>query len=469
MVEGSTDDITDGPVYRSLLVVAAPLFVQNFVRMLEQAIDLFWVGRYESEAVAAIGLATPLLWFLLTAAITTSFVGTQVLVSQRVGGDDHVGARRVAFTGLLLAIALALGVGAVLFFGVEDLLAVIASARPQSTAPEVIRFARIYLEVIATGVVFAAVSDVLEAAFIGWGDSRASLYMNVSSVVANLGLDPVFIFGFGPVPALGMRGAALATVSGWMVGLAIGVGLVARGRAGGVLTRRAATVSVGEVRELLAVGLPQGVKAAAGSTASIVMVVIAFAAGGGPGLAAFTVGSRVTGVVVRSVGALKQATQSVVGQNLGAGKPSRAGRTVWTGVAIASAASTAVGVWLWLLPGTVVSLLVPELRPEAFQLATTYLRILAFGFPVVGLIAVMKAGLNGARQTQTTMVFSILERWGLQIGVAFVGLAAGGGILIVFWARTVSLLVTAGLLTVYYLLEVRGDFLQRAAERADPS
>ena len=463
----STDDITDGPVHRALLVLAAPLLVQNVVRIAEQIVDLFWVGHYSGDAVAAIGLAGPLLWFLQTSVITTSFVGTQVLVSQRVGAQNPDGARRAAFAGLTLATVLALVIGGIVYVGLGPLLDLIAGVRPGDTAGNVPGLAKLYLEVLAIGVIFAATTDVTEAAFLGWGDSRASLYMNLSTVLFNLALDPVFIFGLGPVPEMGIFGAGLATVCGWIAGSLLGGFLVASGRSGWILTRETATVDFDEYRELLDIGLPAGVKGATGTTVDMVMTVVVFATAGGPGLAAYTVGSRVAGVAFRLTSAFKQAAQSVVGQNLGANQPGRALDATWTGVAIVTGGLVMFAAMIWLGPGVVVHLLVPDMDQAGVDLSKTYLRIIAYGLPATGALALLKGGLNGARRTKTTMLMSLTEQWGLEVPIAVVGgLVLGGGVLAAFWARTIAVFVGVAVLGVYYVRATQNGLLERAAEVA---
>ena len=466
----STDDITEGPIHRALLVLAAPLLVQNAVRISEQVVDLYWVGNYSGDAVAALGLASPVLWFLLSTVISTSFVGTQVIVSQRVGADDEAGARRAAFTGLVVTLVLGLVVGGLIFLGVGPLLDLVAGARPGETVGAVPELARVYLEVLALGVVFAAVSDVIEAGFLGWGDSRASLYLNVTSVVLNLALDPVFIFGLGPVPEMGMQGAALASVSGWFGGMALGIALALRGRAGWIFTRAQATLDVEEFRELLSVGLPAGVQGATGTSAAMVMSVLVFATGGGAGLAAFTVGSRVSGVAFRATNALKQATQSVVGQNLGADNPRRAHRATWTAAALATVVLTVLGAIAWVAPAAIVTTFVPDVEAAGLDLGVTYLRILAIGFPAMGVLSLLKAGLNGARRTKTTMIASVTQQWGLQVPIAAVGgILLGGGVTVVFWSRTAGMVVMALVVAAYYVRATRGGLLERAAQAVERS
>lgn len=462
----SPEEITSGSISRVLLVLSAPLLVQNLVRVAQQVVDLFWVGRYSADAVAAIGLASPVVWFLLSSTITGSFVGTQVLVSQRVGADDVRGARKAAFTGLLLTLVLGLGVGVLMFLNVRTLIELVTSTRPTGGSGDLVALATRYLEVISLGLVFAGLSDAIEAAFVGWGESRAAMYMNVTSVVANLSLDPFLIFGVGPFPSLGIRGAALATVAGYVAGFLLGVAFVARGRAGGVLSWAAATVDLDEFRELLDVGLPRAVQGATSSSGALVMVVIVFAAAGSAGLAAYTVGSRVGSLAFRTLMSLSNAAQSIVGQNLGAGKLDRATATTWTGVKIGAGILTVFGVAQWLVPELIVRVFVPDMTGRSFALAVAYLQIVAVGYPAKGVSSLVKAGFNGARRTKTTMVASLAQTWLLQLPIAAgAGIALGFGAIGVFWARPISIVATAVALAGYYVHTTNNGMYDRAAER----
>ena len=295
MFDLSPEDITEGSLARALLALAAPLLVQNLVQVVQQVVDLFWLGRLNSAAVAAVGLALPVVALLFAFIITAPYVGTQVLVSQRIGGDDVTAARRTAATGLGLALALGTVGGLVLWAGARPLTELLTLARG-GAGGDVTRLATTYLGVIALGLPFAAASDAVEGAFIGWGDSRAPLYVSIATVGTNLALDPVLIFGWGPVPALEVQGAALATIAGYAAGFALALALALRGRNGGMYSRAAARFDRDELRELLDVGAPVAGQSAVRQVVRVLIVAVAFAAGGAAGLAAYTVGARIASI-----------------------------------------------------------------------------------------------------------------------------------------------------------------------------
>jgi putative MATE family efflux protein len=466
MFDVAPEDITEGSLLRALLSLAAPLLVQNLVQVIQQVVDLFWLGRLSSAAVAAVGLALPVLALAFALVIAAPFVGTQILVSQRVGGEDVPAARRAAATGLGLAIVLGVVGGALLYIGARPLTDLLTLAQP-GAAGRVAGLAATYLAVLGLGLPLAAASDAIEGAFIGWGDSRAPLYISIATVGVNLTLDPILIFGLGPVPALGIWGAALATVAGYGAGLLLAVVLALRGRNGWMYSRAATAFDRDELRAFLDVGAPIAGQQSVRQVVRVLIVAVAFAAGGAAGLAAYTVGARVAAIAFIPAIGLQQATQSVVGQNLGAGGPERARRATYLGVAIAGGGLAVIGILQWLIPTAIATAFAPALTDRALALTVEYLRILAYGYPAIGVAYLFEAGFNGAQRTRTSFVATLAQFWAVRLPIAAgVGVLLGAGVVAVFWAVTISNIAAAVGLWLYYRYETTSGMLKRASEAA---
>jgi len=469
--------IVDGSIPRTLVSLAVPLVAQNVVRVAQQVIDTFWLGRLGETAVAAVGLTIPVLG-LLFALLVTPFVGTQILVSQRIGGDDDDGAHRTVVHGLVLA----LGVGAVVGGGVA------LAARPLVTVvgagPDVASAAAVYLGTVALGLPLAGASDALEAGFVGRGDSRASLWINIATVAVNVVLDPLLIFGVGPIPALGIRGAALATVGGYAGGFLLALALALGSRM--ALSRRHVAFSAAEFRALLSVGAPITGRQVVSQSVRVLLVSVVALAGGAAGLAAYTVGARVASVAVLPSRGLAQAAQSMVGQNVGADRPARAGRTTRVGLGITVAALACLAAIQWVVPGPVARLFVPDLSGRGFAFTVQYLRILAYGYPAIAAVDILLAGFNGSGRTRTSFVADLLKYWGVRLPVAALALPATASVSVfgvavapgldlgmpaVFWAVTGSNVAAAIGVGAYYLRAVRrglfADAIDETPENAD--
>lgn len=457
MLSVSRDEITSGSITRSLVILAVPLVMQNFVQVIQQVVDTFWLGRVGSEAVAAVGLTMPIIALML-ATIIGMFVGTQVLVSHRVGADEISGARRAAFHGMSLGLAL----------GIVLTLVVLVSGRSIVSALTsnslVIEYAVAYLSVYSIGFVVGGVSDGIEAGFVGFGDSRAALYVNVTAVVVNVVLDPFLIFGYGPFPELGVGGAALATVIGYGTGLILAVGLLFTKRNDYTFTRETFSFDVGEFTELVSIGYPNTLQQWARQTANLIIIAIVSTVAGAAGLAAYTVGARIAGVAYIPAYGFQQAGQSIVGQNLGANQPARADRATWVGVAIAGTFFLAIGAVQALFPELLATLFVPDLSSTGLHYTVQFLLILALGYWAIGSMMMFTAGFNGARRTKVSMAASTIQFWVVRLPFAAIGaFTLGWGVTAVFWAVTVSNILAAVGVGAYYFYTTNRGMLDRAA------
>jgi putative MATE family efflux protein len=461
MWDTSPEDITDGSIARALVVLAAPLVVQNLVQVVQQVVDTFWVGRIGEDAVAAVGLNYPVVAILASLVIMAPYVGTQVIVSQRVGAEEYTEARRIAVHGLAAGVSLALVVSAVVAVGADTIVGALGAG--DDVAP----LAVTYLATYVLGLPAMAMSDVIEGGFIGWGDSRAALYINVVAVVVNIGLDPILIFGLGPVEGYGIQGAAFATVIGYTAGFGLALAMALGLRDTFTMTREAVAFETSEFGELLDVGAPSAGRRMAQDGVRVVIVGIVTAVGGAAGLAAYTVGARVASVAFIPASGLSQAAQSVVGQNIGAERPARARKTTWVGVGIAVGALSVVGALQWLIPVVLTQLFVPDVSADALSLTVDYLQILAYGYWAIGATYVLRAGFNGARRTRTSMVASLLQYWAVRLPIAVGGIALFGmGVHAVFWAVTLSNVAVAVGLAAYYRYSTESGMLDRAVTRA---
>lgn len=469
----SSDDITGGPIAPTLLALALPLLAQNLVHVLNQLVDTFWLGRVGENAVAAVGLNFPLIATMFGVTATAA-VGTQILVAQRVGSADETGARRLVFNGAVLSFVLGAGLLAIVFVFGASLVRLLGAG------PVVAPLSVAYLLVFTAFFPLAATSDAIERGFVGWGDTRATLYINLVMVGTNVVLDPLLILGYGWIPALGVEGAALATGIGYTVGLLAALALVAGRRDSLSLSVADARFSVADLRELADIGAPVSGQRLAGQSARVAIVAVVATVGGAAGLAAYTVGARVATVAFVPASGFGGATQSMVGQNVGDDRPDRAHGTVRTGVAIAAGTLGVVGLLQWLSPGFLATLFVPTLSPAGFDRTVDYLAILAYGYPAMGASAVLLAAFNGASRTRTSFVVDLLKYWGVRIPAAIAalpaasvvvgGVAVGGldwGIYAVFWAVTVSNALAAVGLGVYYFWKWGPMFTNAASEAAD--
>ena len=380
------------PMRRLVWRVAAPAVASNLLMTVFLAADAFWVGRHlGATALAAVTASVFWVWMGISVAEMVS-IGLTALAARRHGERRPAEAARAAGDALVYAVLMGAAAAVAGRLGAGGMLALM------DTPPAVAAVGREYLGlyVLAAPVLYGYF--VVDATFRAAGDTRTPFLVLLASVALALALDPVLILGLGGVPALGVRGAAIATVLSRSLACLVGLGILRRR---GLMTfgRPRAAVLAAVTR----VGLPT---AATGVLFSVVYVVIGRTASalGTPALAALGLGFRVESWLYMVGVGFGAAAAAVVGQNLGAGRVDRAARAGWTMLAVASAPA---------LAATALSLLVPELLAGAFTRdpavvaeASRYLRIVAVSQLVVCAEVVLEGALGGAGATLAPMAAS---------------------------------------------------------------
>ena len=458
MLETTSEDITEGPLGRVLAALAAPIVAQHLVLIGQTIVDLFWVGRISENAVAAVGLVTPILAFFGIGARAVT-IGGQVLVSQRLGGDDREGARVAAAHALVAVVVVNFLLALVVVGAIEPIVGFFTETEA------VAAYAVSYLSVLAFSKVVSGVSDTIEYVYQGAGDARTPFVLNVIAIAVNIVLDPFLIFGWWLFPELGVAGAALATMIGYAVAVVLGAVTLAGDRTQFSLTREAFQFDRETLRELARIGAPRGGQRGVRQLARVVVVWIVSTAGGAAALTAYTVGARIATVAFVPAASVGSAATTIVGQNLGADRTDRATRVTWLGVGAGVVIIGLVGVIQWLVPGVIVRLFVPEIGSAALEYSVAYLEILAVGYWALGAIHTVEAGFNGAGRTEISMYATSLQYWLVRIPVAAVlAFPLGLGAIGAFWAVTISNVVAAVGMTAYFRYSTASGMLERAAD-----
>ena len=269
--------------------------------------------------MAAISVTAPLTFFLIVLGSGLSIAGS-IFVAQYSGAREHHRVNHVAAQTIVMVACVAVVLS----------LVGIVSARPalgfMGVAPDVQPHAAAYLHMTYTGLLFSYGFMMFQSILQGVGEVRFPLYVVAASVLLNAVLDPLLIFGWGPIPALGVDGAAIATVISQGFAAIVGVGILFTGRYG-VRVRTTFKPDLQFIKRALAVGLPASIEQGTRTFGTVVLTALA-AGFGTQALAAYGVGARIiTFFFVPALG-LSSATATVVGQNIGAGKIDRAERAI---------------------------------------------------------------------------------------------------------------------------------------------
>ncbi len=426
--------LTDGPIASTLLRLAWPVMLANLFQTLYNFVDRFWLARLGTVEIAALALAWPLVFLMLSIGSGITIAGT-ALVAQYTGAGrpeeaNLAAGQVVGFTALLAA---ALGVIGVL------------AARPalalMGAQGELLDAASSYLRIIYAGIPVMFGTFVVTALLNGAGDTVSPMLLMGVSVGLNLALDPLFIFGWGPFPAWGVAGAATATVLSRGLIALVGLGWLFSGRLGLHLHLRDLRFRRELIRRIVSIGGLASI-GNAGTALGFSIMNGALARIGTAVLSAFGIGNAFISIVLMPAMGLGQATATMVGQNLGAERPDRANRSVWAGIGISSAILVTAACVVFLARRHLIGFFLSD--PEVLAIGDGMLKLVALAFPFMGIIQVIMGTYQGSGHTAYSMFFGLFRLWGLRLPLVYVlGFGIGLGAAGVWWAMLASNFGTA--------------------------
>jgi putative MATE family efflux protein len=415
-------DLVSGPLSRAIVRLALPAIGSALLQLVFLLIDIFWVGRILGPAaLAAISTAGFAVWMLLAMAEMIG-VGLTAVAARRHGEGAHGLAALAAGTTLALAIVAGLVVVIVGWQLVPFLFSVM------HTPPDVTELGRLWLTTYLVGTPLVFGFYAVEATFRASGDTRTPLILLCVSVLVTLVLDPVLILGLGPMPAMGIAGAAVAAVGTRALGLAFGFVVLVR--------RRLVRLSVWDWRSVVAVLRIGAPTAATGVFFSAVYIGLTRITThfGTPALAALGVGHKLEGLAYQVATGFGLAAAAIVGQNLGAGRPDRARRAGWISATYACLIAAAATVCFLIFPERLVAVFSRD--PGVVAVGASYLRIIAVAEITMGLEIVLEGSLGGAGYTFQPMLWSgSLTAARIPLGAWLAGLMGVAG---VWWAISLT-------------------------------
>lgn len=411
-VRGVETDLTEAPLGRALLMLAVPMILEMVMESIFAMVDVFWVARLGASAVATVGLTESMMMIVYSLAMGVS-IGAMALVARRIGEKDADAAASTAVQGIWLGLLMALVLGGVGALFAPQLLGLMGADA------EVIRRGSTFTRVMLGGNATVFLLFLINSVFRGAGDAAQAMRVLWLGNALNILLGPLFIFGVGPFPRLGVTGAAVATTLGRGIAVLYQLWVLRQG-AGKLVVRRA---HVRVVPALMASVFKLSLSATGQmliSMTSYIAVMRILSGFGSAPLAGYTIGFRIFMFAILPAFGLANAAATLVGQNLGAKRPERAETSVWRASHVSAAFLCTIGVGFLLGAPWLVSLFTQE--AEVARHAVSYLRIVSLGFPFYAYGMVVSQSFNGAGDTRTPTLINLLVFWAVQIPLAW-GLA----------------------------------------------
>ena len=438
-------DLTSGPVAATLFAFALPSLGVNILQSMNGSVNAIWVGRFLGERALAATSNAGMIMFLMFSTLFGFAMATTILIGQAVGRRDVDTVRRTIGSAMGMFAIAGVATASLGWIFAPQLLRLLAT--PADAYP----LALSYLRVIFLGMPLSFVGILLSSSLRGVGDSMTPLWNTILNVALDVALNPLFILGFGPIPAMGIAGSALATLVAGIISTAFLIRKIyandltirLRGPELSYLTPRA-TVA----KPIFLMGLPMGLSMIIMSVSALAMIGLVNREGVDT-TAAFGVMNQLWSYVQMPAVAVGGAVSAMAAQNIGAGKWDRINRVAIAGVGINIAMTVTLVLLIMLAGRLLIGLFVTGDSP-AIPIAVHMHRVVGWTFIPMGvsivLMSIMRA--NGV------VVFPLLS---LIFSAVIVRFAVGFGLHPVYGAEAIWWAFVAGsvssilLTTAYYL------------------
>jgi putative MATE family efflux protein len=408
-IRGSHQDYTAGSLNRAILLLAVPMVLEMVLESLFAVVDVFWVGRLGANAIATVGLTESMLSLVFAVGMGLS-LSTTAMVARRIGEKDREGAAVAGVQAIFLGLVVSVAIGLPCLAYAPRLLELMGAS------PDIVATGSGYTSICLGGGGAVLLLFLNNAIFRGAGDAAIAMRLLWVSNIINLVLDPCLIFGWGPFPRMGVTGAALATFTGRSIGVLYQFYRLLKGTERIRILTRQIRLRWDVLLRLVRVSLTGILQFAIAHTSwiGLVRIVSIF---GAVALAGYTIAIRVVVFVILPSWGLSNAAATLVGQNLGAGKPDRAEKAVWRTGLYNMIFLGSLGIFFMVFAEPVVRLFTQD--PAVLPLAASCLRIVSYGNIGYAYAMVMLQAFNGAGDTVTPTIVNFFGFWLLEIPLAY--------------------------------------------------
>lgn len=441
-VRGEQANITSGSVDRAIIMLAIPMILEMAMESLFAVADIFFVSKVSVNAVAVVGLTESVLTIVYSLGWGLA-MGATAMIARRVGEKNNAAAAIAAVQSIYSGLAVSFVISIIGLFFAEEVLRVMGASE------QVIREGAGFTKWMLTGNFVIMLLFLINGIFRGAGNAALAMRSLWIANAINIVLDPLFIFGIGPFPQLGVEGAAVATTIGRATGVLYQLYHLFYGK--GIIKIHADNWKfnwkiIKDLIKVSAGGTGQFVIA----SASWIFMMRIMSQFGSVALAGYTIAIRIIVFTILPAWGMANAAATMVGQNLGAAQPERAEKAVWRAGFFNMCFMGTVMIIFLLFSRNIVSFFTQE--PEVIHNAVECLSIVSLGYIFYSYGMIVAQSFNGAGDTRTPTILNFFGFWIIQIPLAYlladvIKLGPQG----VFWAIVSS----ESLLTVVAILIFR--------------
>lgn len=408
-ISGTDKDFTSVPLRKAIILLSIPMVLEMIMESVFAIADIFFVSKLGADAIATVGITESLLTIIYAIGMGLS-MATTALVSRRIGEKKPYRASIAAVQAIIAGVVISLIIGIPSMIYAKELL------RLMGANANIIENGYWYPTIALGSNFIIMLLFIINAVFRSSGDAALSMRVLWLANIINIILDPLLIFGLGPIPAMGIKGAAIATAIGRGIAVIYQFHILIKGNGRIKIYKRAIKVHWKVMRDLLKISLG-GIGQSIIATSSWIAMVRIIAIFGSSALAGYTIAIRIIVFVLLPSWGISNAAATLVGQNLGAQKPERAERAVWATGYVNMVLLGIFSVVFIIAPDYFIMLFIDD--PDIVKTGAQGLRIVSLGFVFYAMGMVMVQAFNGAGDTRTPTKINIICFWIIEIPLAY--------------------------------------------------
>ena len=433
-------NLTSGSIFKSLVYLALPIMGTSFIQMAYNLTDIMWVGRLGSFSVAAVGTGGFFTWFAM-AVIFISKIGAEVRIAQSVGRNDKNAVKGYVKSSIQINILMAFIYMSILLIFKDPLVGFFNLGNQK-----VVDDTTGYLTIVSMGMIFSFMNPLFTSIWNGYGNSVIAFRANAIGLVFNMVLDPLFIFGFKAIPAMGVNGAAIATVLSQMIVFCVFLYCAKYNRLLFSDLDLFKSIDKAKINDIIMLGLPAALQS--GMFTLIAMFIARIVAAWGPvPVAVQRVGSQIEAISWMTAGGFSTAIGTFTGQNLGAGRADRIYKGYIAGVIIALSIGLTATILLVFFGKPVFSIFLSE--EEALGIGINDLIILGYSQIFMCIEIITSGAFNGLGRTVPPSVVGISFN-SLRIPIAVFLSATVMGLDGVWWSIRITSIFKGIILFIWF-------------------
>lgn len=408
-LKGEETEFTSGSINKAIILLSIPMIAEMIGEALFAIVDMIYVSRISVNAIATVALTESPLMIIYSVAVGLSMAATAI-VARRVGEKKPEKASNAAFQSILLAVVVGLVLGIPGFLYSEEILSLMGGDA------DLISEGVGYTKIMYAGNISIILIFLINGIFRGAGNASIAMKSLLIANGLNIILDPIFIFGWGPIPAFGVEGAAIATTTGRSIGVIYQIVHLVNGSSIIKITWKNFVIRMKTIKEIVVVSIG-GIGQFIVESLSWLFLVRVIAEFGTEAVAGYQMSFRVIIFTLLPSWGMANAAATLVGQNLGAEKPDRAETSVWRTAKWNTLFLVGISILFGIFADEILSIF--SQSGVVQQTAIDALRIICFGYIFFAYGMVIGQAFNGAGDTKTPLYINLIVFWGIQIPLAW--------------------------------------------------